>query len=1014
MLLVFELGAPAFALDPGKEFENYVSNSWSIEQGLPQISVLAITQDARGYLWVGTQAGLARFDGNRFTSYTPETTPNLPGAYINALLTDAKGRVWIGSYKGLAVWENGRFSSLPLVQQGVLTSPNIVALATSGDRLLAATGQAVYAVTGRSLALQVALPSAVHSLLLHDDVLWIGSVGGVFRQLPGAEPEFLPLPEAARNAEVTSLVNVDDEIWAGSSEGLFLRQQDHWRRHGASELAEVPIEAMLEDVDGNLWVAEIAHLSRLRNGELKERIVHSGTALALRSLFQDREANLWLGSQWSGLTRVRNGWTRRYGQADGLATPLLWSVAAGKDEQIWVGSDDGLYLFEHGRFTQVAAGKELPHPHAYTLLVEDERVWIGTRYGLAIWNQGQLEQPARFEPLASLQINGIVRDRRGTLWLATTGGLFRDQPEQLVNYSTGQGLSDPRVRFVLETKSGRLLLGTQSGLYEFADERVVPFSPSDGMPAGRDITVLHELPNGDLVAGTLSEEIYLLRHNKWTRFGQERGMPNNAAFFIFHDEHYLWVGGIRGIERVPLGDLFAVADGKAEQVAGQMLLNERGDYRGGQKGFCCNGAGNAKGLQRGPHLWAPTRDGLVVLDTGDVYFPEHPPTTLVERVRVAGEWRPTLVNQPLELSAGQRDLAFEFTAISFHEPRSVNFRYRLIGYHEDWRNPDEAGQRVASYTNLPSGDLRFEVQGSTQDHQWSQPAMREFSIAPRFRETATFQTLVISALGLLVLLGYRLQRHRYRRQAERLEATVQQRTADLAAANLKLREASQTDPLTGLRNRRYLAGQIPKDLAFYSRELRRGTTLGKVIVFGIVDIDHFKRINDTYGHAAGDRVLQQFAEVLMQQVRNGDYVARWGGEEFVLVFRPSAAEYLPLLGERVRSAVAAYPFDIGHAEPLKITCSIGLVEFPLFYDEHQALGWEQLIELADRALYRVKHEGRNGWGAYRPTERANIPRVVSLLSSDESTFEQSEDLHFIGGGSELQSDGERVDSPGPR
>ena len=681
LLLTQAVSRPAFALDPDKEFQNLVSDSWSIEQGLPQISVMAITQDARGYLWVGTQAGLARFDGHRFTSHTPENTPNLPGAYINALVTDAQGRVWIGSYKGLAVWEQGRFSSLPLVENGVLTSPNIVALATSDRRLIAAAGQSVYAVTGKSLALLMSLPRSVHSLMLHEDELWVGSVGGVYRQSPGAELEFLPLPKAASSAEVTSLVSASGgEIWAGSSAGLFRWDQDRWRRYeGGAGLGQIPIEAMLEDSDGNLWVAEMAHLSRLRNGELKERVVQSGTALALRSLFQDREGNLWLGSQWSGLTRLRNGWTRRYSLAAGLATPLLWSLAAGEDGKIWVGSDDGLSLFDRGRFSQIVPGKDLPHPHAYTLLVEDQRVWIGTRGGLAIWDQGKLEQPARFESMAALQVNGILRDRSGTLWVATTGGLFRDGPERLSRYAATEGLTDPRVRFLLETRGGRLLLGSQSGLYEFIDNRIKPFHPSEGLPAGRDITVLHELPNGDLVAGTLSEETYLLRNNRWTRFDQQRGMPNNAAFFIFHDEQYLWVGGIRGIERVPLADLYAVADGKAERVAGEMLLNERGDYRGGQKGFCCNGAGNAKGLQRGAELWAPTRDGLVVLETNNVRFPSRPPTTLIERVRVDGEWRPVLANQRLDLSDNQRDLAFEFTAISFHEPKSVSFRYRLIG-----------------------------------------------------------------------------------------------------------------------------------------------------------------------------------------------------------------------------------------------------------------------------------------------------------------------------------------------
>lgn len=1000
-------------LDRHKEFHDFVSDSWSIEQGLPQISALAIAQDAQGYLWVGTQAGLARFDGHRFSVYTPENQPDLPGAYINALLLDKQNRLWIATYKGLAVWENGVFSDLPLVSNGELQTPNFSALALTDRQVLAASGQVVYAVRGRKLEPVLELPRTVHSILFQAGDLWIGSVGGVYRRSAEiADAVFLPFEAGAENAKVTALVQTEDRLWAGTSEGLFYRQGDSWHRYQAfPELAQVPIEAMLLDGDGNLWVAEIAHLSRLHKNELQERIVREGTALAIRSIFQDRESNLWLGSQWSGITRLRNGWTRRFSSREGLSTPLLWSVAEGEadGDRIWVGSDDGLSVFEGGRFRQVVAGSALPHPNAYTLLVEPHAVWIGTRRGLAIWRDGQLDSPDRYQPMAALQINGIMRDQKGVLWFATTGGLFRDDGSAITQFGSEHGLKDPRLRYLLQSKSGRLLLGGQSGLFEFKNERIVKFEPSEGLPASLDFTVLHELSNGDLVAGTLSEELYLLQGERWTRVGREHGMPSNAPFFMAHDDSFLWVGGIRGVQRVPLIDLFALARGETTRVRGQMLLNERGDHRGGQKGFCCNGAGNAKGLQRGLELWAPTRDGLVVVDTHDVQFPENPPTTVVERLRVVDEWRPVRGDAVIELPASARDLGFEFTAISFHEPRSVSFRYRLIGYHDDWRAPDEIGQRIVSYTNLPAGDLRFEVQSSTADEQWSETASLNFKIAPSFGETTGFKVLVVAALALISLLGYRLQRLRYQRRAQQLEAIVQARTADLAEANQRLHEASQTDPLTGLRNRRYLASQLPKDLAFYGRELRRGIDLGRVLIFAMVDIDHFKKINDTYGHAAGDRVLQQFAGVLLQQVRTGDYVARWGGEEFVLVFRPSRSEYLPLLGERVRSAVAAFPFDIGQDQPLSVTCSLGLVEYPLFFDGQQTLGWEPLMELADRALYRVKHEGRNGWGAYRPAKEVNIPRVLELLKGDEKALGSSEDLVFVGGGAECQVTGEETD-----
>jgi diguanylate cyclase (GGDEF)-like protein len=1001
-LLLAAMGLPAFALDHDKEFHHYVSNGWSIEQGLPQISALAISQDPQGYLWVGTQAGLARFDGHRFTAYTPASAPGLPGAFINALLADSQGRVWVGTYKGLARWHDGGFSHLaPDASEPQPMAPSIVALAEMSDStVLAAAGEAVWAVEGEQLRLHTAVDKPVRALLSETDTLWIGSVGGVYRRSAEDAVAWQAFPRGARNASVRSLLRARGRLWAGTSEGLFVLDEGGWQRDPQlSELGTTPIESMLLDHDGNHWIAELAHLTRIRPDGSVERVVREGAALSIRSLFEDREHNLWLGSQWSGVTRLRNGWTRRFGERHGLATPLLWSVARGPDDALWVGSDDGLLRFADGRFEHVLRGSQLPHPSAYTLRVEDGRVWIGTRHGLAVYEAGEVQQPERFEPVASLQINGIVRDRSDALWLATSNGVFRDDGTRLHRYGEAEGLADPRARFLLELEDGRLLLGSQSGVFQLSGGRFERFEGGPGLPEGLDITSLHALPGGELLAGTLSERLYLLAGGRWHTLGPEQGMPANAPFFISHDDDWLWVGGIRGIGRVRLSDLREFAAGTLDQVHGEMLLNERGDRRGGQKGFCCNGAGNAKGLHAGSTLWAPSRDGLVALDTTDVRVPTQPPATLIERFRSQGQWQVLAEQVSMELPVDARDLAFEFTAISFFEPRSLGFRYRLLGYHEDWREPDQVGQRIASYTNLPGGDYRFEVQSSTAEGVWSEAAALELSIARRFAETRAFIASVVAAIALLGWLGYRLQRHRYRIRAAELEALVQQRTADLAEANQRLSEASLTDPLTGLRNRRYLSAQVPKDISFYAREhgSPQPPMEQRVLLFALADIDHFKRINDTHGHAAGDRVLQQFADILQTLVRTGDYVARWGGEEFVLVFRPMPIEFMAMLGERLRAAVAGHDFDIGTGIPLKVTCSIGLCQYPLLPGGTRTLEWEHLLELADRALYRIKREGRNGWGAYRAREGTEVEQVLELLREGEQALEDSELLEFVRG-----------------
>jgi len=252
-----------------------------------------------------------------------------------------------------------------------------------------------------------------------------------------------------------------------------------------------------------------------------------------------------------------------------------------------------------------------------------------------------------------------------------------------------------------------------------------------------------------------------------------------------------------------------------------------------------------------------------------------------------------------------------------------------------------------------------------------------------------FMTMV-AAIPLMLLASIMQQRVEARKALRRtaadaeskrmeLERQVAERTLELKEANQKLEIASHTDPLTGLRNRRYLSNQIPADLSFYDREhLRTGQT-DHALLFALVDVDHFKRINDSYGHKAGDGVLQQFAQVMSKLARVGDYVVRWGGEEFLVIFRPMPREFVPVMGERIRSCVSEHPFDISEDLQIQVTCSIGLSEYPLFRDAQQQLGWEAMIEVADAALYWAKHNGRDTWAVLRPTDTTDLSSLRGNL-----------------------------------
>jgi ligand-binding sensor domain-containing protein len=312
MLLI---STPAWALKADKSFTHYVLNTWSIQDGLPQITALSLAQDRVGYLWVGTQSGLARFDGVRFVTYTPEDTPALPGIWIGALLSDRHGRLWIGTYKGLAFYDGQQFHKIIAADPVRYPSLNILALIEQADgQIVVGSSEGVFRVVNDRLV-HVTGPKPALSLLSREDGLWVGSTGGVERIAANGVIARLPLPSGSSSAAVSQVVDTQGQLWAGTSQGLFTLMRDGWYPVQANPTFDrSPVTALLADHDANLWVGSNEGLARFRNGVLTEFIPDSNPRAFAQviSALEDREGNLWLGSQLNGLARLWNGWTRRY------------------------------------------------------------------------------------------------------------------------------------------------------------------------------------------------------------------------------------------------------------------------------------------------------------------------------------------------------------------------------------------------------------------------------------------------------------------------------------------------------------------------------------------------------------------------------------------------------------------------------------------------------------------------------------------------------------------------------
>jgi diguanylate cyclase (GGDEF)-like protein len=965
---------PAYGLAPDKAFHQYVRDTWSIEEGLPQISVTALVQGPDGYIWAGTQAGVARFDGVRFTSYDPRTSPNMPGMFIQALFVDSQDRIWTGTYKGAAVFRDGGFHG---VDDGFGREIDVFQFAeTVHGELLLASDQGLMRLAGDAFKQLAGDPEdSLRSVFTHDDTLFAGGYGVIHVQRDG-EWRAMPLDGALDSALVNDFAHYDGRVWAATTRGLLYLDDGAWQRFEVpGRLEDLVIETLHVDRDGNFWLGAAGQLLRIQGRELIESISDDaayahGSVLAIT---EDHEGNLWLGSRWDGLARLWNGWVFRYDKPEGLHNSLVWSVARDEEGSVWTGTMDGLAVMRDGRFEQLVAGSEQPHPHAYTLLPEKDRVWVGTRTGLYWWNRAEarVEKPPAFGVLDSAQVNGII-PHDGEYWLATTEGVWRWDGEAMHRMAPSGDLGGRDVRLLYETRDGELLAGTRRGLLYWHHGRFLRMRDA---AEGRDVTAILEMSDGRMVVGTLDEKLYVGRDGEWHEFDVDDGLPTNSPFALGEADGRLWVAGIRGIYELPLDSIQRYIDGEIESLPGRMVLHERGDVTGAQKGYCCNGAGNAKGFMHEGEFWLPTRGGIAHLVPERIRRNPESPGVHVDRVRVMRQWRSIEPGVSFDLAADHRDLAFGFAVMSYQDPTSVQLEYRLEGFRNEWQRLDEPMQRQAIYTNLPAGRFTLQVRASNNAGVWSEePAALSFRIQPYVWETVWFQTLLLFIALFLIWLGFNYRLRQLQRHRRELEATVAERTEELRVANEHLRDysarletASMTDPLTRLWNRRYLQSQLPADLAHFHRELSKPQVSGTVMAFTIVDIDLFKEFNDRYGHDVGDEVLQQFAQLLQELVRTGDYVVRWGGEEFLIVFRPMPAEEVPRVAARIIEAIGTHEFVIDSGRILRLTASMGLAEYPPFRDTPSALDWHQTVTLADKALLYVKHDGRDGWCRIKPT-----------------------------------------------
>lgn len=946
LLLALVLALPAWALDPGTRFGDYLLERWTAEDGLPQITVLTLAQDDAGYLWVGTQNGITRFDGRRFHVFNRGNTGLDLSMPVDSLAA-ADGAIWFATARGLLRQREGRFEEVP-VANGPLS---VRALVEWQGGLWAATVDGLRAPAHSEPA---HLPGeSLHALAIDSTAaLWAGGESALWR-LQGGEARRFDLPEPELRA--LALAPWQGRIAVGTRRGVWLLDP----LSGAFErilpdLAEDTVATLTADRNGNLWAASIERLRRLRPDGSEERVEPLDLMERpwLHVIFEDRDGDLWLGSQRESLIRISDSALRVASRRQGLRDPLLWALLDDGADGLWVGSNGGL---EHWRaedgFRFIAGAEQLPDASVYSLHRDaDGRVWLGTRGGLAWLQPGpDAARPARgarvvAEPalsaLQGLQVTSFAESEHA-LWIGTLEGLWRWRQGELQRVDAHPGTPEARIRSLLALPEEGLLIGTEGGMRSL--ERGIWRQPDWADPLDRAfISSIGVLGGDGLLLTTLDKGLALYRRGELRFFDRSHGLPSDNAWTFDLVGRHVYVSTNDGAYRLPLARLLEPdpALGLEPEVVIRAVNRARGEQRMG----CCNGGGHARSARLGSRLHYPTTNGLIELDTRRVREAPAAPGLRVERAETgAGS-----IDFPaaLRLQDGQRDLRLALAGISLRHAAEVEFRYRLRGYSLDWTSPID---QTAVFTGLPPGRYSFELQGRFPGRDWHPAPLLPVEVVPRWAERRDLQLVALAAVLLLFALAWRTTLQVAARRRAALEASVRERTEALARANDRLRganaallEESRTDALTGAPNRR-AALHLLSEWPSYALLL--------------VDLDHFKALNDRHGHAAGDQALVQVAALLRQRLPVGARFARWGGEEFLLLLPGFDLSAALDEAEQLRAALAALEVDTLGGQRLRLSASIGVSLHPAL--SQLADDWQLSLELADRALYRAKALGRN-------------------------------------------------------
>ncbi|MBN2382571.1 hypothetical protein JXQ70_06795 [bacterium] len=755
---------------PYPELIQYKHRIWRVEDGLPQNSILTILQSRDGYLWLGTQVGLVRFDGVHFHVYTKNDTPGMIGHHILSLFEDASGQLWFGTFDGgLHSFRQGRAQSY--LSDNVLPA-NIIRCFyqdKDGALLIGTEAKGLWKFDQGSFS-QLELPpdSAQISIraMIRDSAgwLWLGTEGDGILRINTDMIEHYSRSNGLTDDNIYSFCEDRNKtMWIGTGKGLLVYQNGVFQKPG--EIPRLPddlVRTIYEDTSGGIWIGTRANgLFRIVDG-----VVYCATfndpEIPMLTIIEDRESSFWLGTIGGGLYQLSQRDVVVYTKKHGLNDDIVWAIAADHSGRIWLGTSSGLTFYEQGVFDRYDA---ISQNMIWALYPSEESgLWLGVR-GEGVIQLDPSGQLTQFKHgLVDVSIWAIQEDEHGDIWASSAGGLSLIHDGLITNYTIEDGLPSNRVFSLLADADNVLWLGTQEGLCKMRAGQIEVFTKENGLTSNVVVS-LYKDNDGILWIGTYGGGLNRLKEGTFCGFTKQDGLFDDSVFQIIEDNAaHLWLSSNKGIFRISKQELDEFERSKSTSLTCQSF-----GLSDGMLSPECNGGCQPAGIY-GPdrRIWFPTMKGVAVIDPDHLIMNKVKPLIFLEQV-LANESRVDhhCLN---EYGPGRGDLEFHYSASSFVVPEKVRFQYKLEGFDKNWI---EAGtRRVAYYTNIPPGRYQFMVKACNNDGVWTDQALSyDFTLKPFYYQTLIFRVFLITAvLAIVSVLLY--FSYRVRLRVVRAEAAV--------------------------------------------------------------------------------------------------------------------------------------------------------------------------------------------------------------------------------------------------